>query len=231
MKVWPHMIQGSEEWFRARKGRVTASNADRILTPTGKDSSQWDSYAIELCAECIRPDELPAFAGNAHTDRGNELEPAAREEFSRVMGLEVVQVGFITRADGVVGLSPDSLILKPGVNLERDAKYDDKGAIINGLDLFLAGLEAKAPMAKNHASYVVEGGLPKQYFPQVHFSMAATGLPWYFISYCPGMVAHIAPVNPDAYTAKMADAIDRFVIFYGARRTEVMPKLLGKEAA
>lgn len=231
MKVWPQMVQQSEEWFRARKGRVTASNADRILTPTGKDSSQWDAYAIELCAECIRPDELPSFIGNAHTDRGNELEPAAREEFSRITGLEIVQVGFITRDDGVVGLSPDSMILKPGIQLERDARYDDEGAIINGLELFIAGLEAKAPMAKNHASYIVEGGLPKQYFPQVHFSMAATGLPWYFISYCPGMVPHIAPVNPDGYTAKMADAIDRFVIYYGARRHEVMPKLLGKEAA
>lgn len=74
MIIHPQMIQGSDEWFRARKGRITASNADRILTPTGKDSSQWDSYAIELVAECIRPDETPAFIGNSHTDRGNELE-------------------------------------------------------------------------------------------------------------------------------------------------------------
>lgn len=231
MKIYTHIVQQSDTWFRARKGRVTASNADRILTPTGKDSSQWDSYAIELCAESIRPDELPAFTGNMHTDRGNDLEPAARDEFTRIMGLEIVQVGFITRSDGVVGLSPDAMILKPGIQLERDAVYDRDGAIANGLDLFMAGLEVKAPMAKNHASYVVDGGLPKPYFPQVHFSMAATGLPWYFISYCPGMVTHIAPVNPDAYTAQMADAIDRFVIYYGTRRKEVMPMLLGKEAA
>lgn len=230
MKIWPTMEQQSDEWFRARKGRVTASNADRILTPTGKDSSQWDSYAIELTAECILPNELPAFAGNAHTDRGNELEPAAREEFSRIMGLEVVQVGFVTRDDEVVGFSPDSLILKPGVTMDA-ARYDDRGAIINGYELFMAGLEIKCPMAKKHAAYLIEGGTPKDYVPQVHFSMAAGKLPWYFMSFCPGMAPHIFLNEPDAYTAKMGDAIDRFVIYYAERRTQIMPKLLGKEAA
>ncbi len=234
MKIYPFMIQQSDHWFRARKGRVTASNADRILTPTGKDSSQWDSYAIELTAECIRPDEQPAFAGNMHTDRGNELEDAAIAEFSTIMGVSVVKVGFALRADGVVGFSPDAMILRPGVNLERDAIFEGEGehrAIINGSDLFMAGIEAKCPLAKNHAQYIIDGGVPGKYLPQVHFSMAASGLPWYFLSYCPGMLPHIAAVNPDSYTGKMGDAIDRFLIYYGNRRTQIMPKLLGKGVA
>lgn len=208
------MIQGSEEWFRARKGRVTASNADRILTPTGKDSSQWDGYAIELTAECIRPDELPDFTGNRHTDRGNELEPEARDEFARIMGLVVTQVGFVTnesRFKGVVGCSPDGLIYRDGS--------------------IVAGLELKCPLAKNHAAYLIDGGIPKTYLPQVHFSMAALNIPWYFMSYCRGMVPHIALAKPDDFTAKMSDAVERFVIYYGQRRKEIMPKLLGKEAA
>lgn len=214
MKIWPQMIQQSDEWFRARKGRVTASNADRILTPTGKDSSQWDGYAIELTAECIRPDELPAFTGNAHTDRGNEQEAEARDLFAEIMQLEVREVGFVTnesRYKGVVGCSPDGLIY-------RDGKI-------------VAGLELKCPLAKNHASYIVDGGVPKTYLPQVHFSMAVLGMPWYFMSYCRGMAPHIALCEPDAYTEKMADAVERFVIFYGERRKQLMPLLLGKEAA
>jgi putative phage-type endonuclease len=213
MKIWPQMIQQSEEWFRARKGRVTASNADRILTPTGKDSSQWDSYAIELTAECIRPDELPSFTGNHHTDRGNDLEPEAREIFTKTTGLEVKEIGFVTneiRYKGVVGCSPDGLIY-------RDGKI-------------VAGLELKCPMAKNHAAYLVEGGVPKLYRPQVQFSMAVCDVPWYFMSYCRGMAPHIVLCDPDSDTEKMADAIDRFVIYYGSRRKEIMPMLLGKEA-
>lgn len=211
MKIFPEMVQQSEEWFRARKGRVTASNAERILTPTGKDSSQWDAYAIELTAECLRPDEMPDFIGNSHTDRGNDLEPEAREEFARIMGLNVQTVGFVTRDDGVVGCSPDGLIY-------RDGKP-------------VAGLELKCPMAKHHAAYLVAGGLPDKYRPQVHFSMAVTGLPWYFMSYCPGIAPYLVKVDPDGYTAKMADAIDRFVIYYSARRKEIMPMLTGKAAA
>lgn len=212
MKIWPDMEQRSEEWFRARAGRPTASQFSRLLTPTGKDSSQWDSYAIELCAACIRPDEI-AFEGNFHTDRGNELEPAARDEFTRIMGLAVQQVGFITRDDTVVGCSPDGLIL--------DARGEP-----------IAGLELKCPLAKNHAAYLLDGTLPDQYRPQVHGSMAVTGLDyWYFMSYCPGLAPFITRVERDAYTVKISDALDRFLIFYAERRKQVMPLLLGKEAA
>lgn len=225
MKIWPVLIQGSEEWHRARRGRVTASNAKRIQTPTGKDSSQWDDFAIELTAELICTDELPEFSGNRHTDKGNELEPAARAEFSRIMGLEVVTVGFVTHENDVVGFSPDGLILKPGMSMDN-AVYNSEGAIINGLELFLAGLEIKCLMAKNHAKIVIEGGMPKDYAPQVQFSMFASGLPWYFISYCQGMRSHIVRNEHDKDTEKMRDAVERFVIFYGARRTEIMPLLV-----
>ena len=212
MKIFPNMEQRSESWFRARAGRPTASQFSRLLTPTGKDSSQWDGYAIELMAQCIRPDEI-GFEGNFHTDRGNDLEPEAREEFARIMGMSVTEVGFITRDDEVIGCSPDGLIRGPN------------GAI-------LAGLELKCPLAKNHAGYLIEGKLPDSYRPQVHGSMAVTGLDfWYFMSYCPGLAPFIIRVERDDYTAKLSDALDRFLMFYAARRKEVMPLLLGKEAA
>jgi hypothetical protein len=174
MKIHHNLLQGSEDWFRIRKGRPTASNADRILTPTGKKSSQWRDYSIALIAETFRKNELPAFAGNRHTDRGNELEPLAREEFARVMrleeqGLELVQVGFVTRDDQVVGCSPDSLIYRI-----EDAPIEERTPI--------AGLELKCPQSDIHAGYVIDGVIPDKYVPQVHFSMAVTGLPWYFMS-------------------------------------------------
>lgn len=211
MKICPDMEQRSEEWFRARAGRPTASQFSRLLTPTGKDSSQWEGYAIELMAQCIRPDEI-GFEGNFHTDRGNDLEPEAREEFARIMGMSVGQVGFITRDDEVIGCSPDGLICGPN-------------------EAIIAGLELKCPLAKIHAGYLVEGKLPDIYRPQVHGGMAVTGLDfWYFMSYCPGLAPFIVRVERDAYTAKLSDALDRFLVFYSARRKEVMPMLLGKEA-
>ena len=211
MKIIENLEQGSEAWFEVRTGRPTASNFGRIITPTGKDSSRWEGYALDLIADCIRPDMVD-FVGNRHTDRGNELEPEARAEFARIMDMEVKQVGFITRDDGIVGCSPDGVLYRNGK--------------------IVAGLELKCPLAKNHAKYLVEGVLPKDYAPQVHGGMAVTGLDyWYFMSYCQGMAPFILRVERDGFTTKVSDSLDRFLIFYAARRKEVMPKLLGREAA
>lgn len=212
MKVWPEMEQRSEQWFRARAGRPTASQFERLITPTGKDSSQWDDYALELCAQCIRPDEI-TWEGNFHTDRGTELEPEARALFSELMGLDVSEVGFVTRDDEVIGCSPDGLVS----NADGD---------------YVAGLELKCPLSKYHARYLIDGELPAKYRPQVHGSMAVTGLRhWYFMSYCPGLAPFITRVEWDAYTDKVADVLDRFLVYYAARRREVMGRLTGKEAA
>ncbi|MCW1885600.1 YqaJ viral recombinase family protein [Luteolibacter flavescens] len=207
------MEQRTEQWFRARAGRPTASQFSRIVTPTGKDSEQWDDFALELVAQCIRPDEVE-WTGNRHTDRGEELEPAARDLFREMMDLDVREVGFITRADEVIGCSPDALVY------QRGAAHP------------LAGLEIKCPLAKHHARYLVEGVLPDAYRAQVHGSMAVTGLRWwYFMSYCPGLVPFVLRVEWDSYTDKLAGALDRFLVFYAERRKQVLPVLLGKEAA
>lgn len=209
MKIWPDVEQQSEAWFKIRAGRPTASEFSRILTPTGKDSAAWHDFATELVAETIRPDEIPSFTGNRHTDRGNELEPEAREHFAAIMGLEVRTTGFVTRDDGIVGCSPD-------------------GLIYHG-DTPVAGLEIKCPTGKAHAIDFLGGELPAKHRPQVHGGMAVTGLPsWYFLSYCPGFAPLIVRQDRDGYTEKLADALDRFLIFYAEHRRKVLPLLTGK---
>lgn len=212
MITHPDLIQQSEEWFSVRCGRPTASQFSRILTPTGKDSSQWEDYATELAAEKVRPDEIPAFIGNAHTDRGNELEPEARDMFAAWIGKEVREVGFVTRDDAIVGCSPDGFV------------YEDGKPV--------AGVEIKCPMGKNHAAALIAGEMPGKHRPQVHGSMAVTGLPhWWFVSYCPGMAPLILRIDRDEYTEKVSDALDRFLIYYAAHLERVMPILTGKVAA
>lgn len=211
MIIWPDVEQRSEEWFRMRAGRPTASNFARLLTPTGKDSSQWHDYALELCAACILPNEVQ-WEGNMHTDRGEALEPDAADEFARIMGLELKEVGFVTRDDKIIGCSPDRLIM------------------MNGKPV--AGLEIKCPLSKIHAKYLIEGKLPDAYKGQVHGGMAVTGLPyWYFMSYCPGLAPFILRVDADGYTNLLSCTLDRFLIFYSDMREKVMPILTGKGEA
>ena len=124
------------------------------------------------------------------------MEPLAREEFTRRMGIEVDQVGFVSREDGVIGCSPDGLI-------SNGAQY-------------IAGLEIKCPLPKTHLRYLMDGVLPDSYKPQVHFSMMVTGLPWHFFSYCPGMKPLYLFIEPDTYTTKLQAIVEDFVSEYAA---------------
>ncbi|HEY1122247.1 MAG TPA: YqaJ viral recombinase family protein [Haloferula sp.] len=215
------MEQRSEQWFRARAGRPTASQFSRIITATGKDSEQWPELARDLTVECVKPQASTGFFGSAATEHGEELEPEARLEFERVMEMPVTQVGFVSRThvrldgeevDGIAGCSPDGLIYRGGE--------------------LVAGLEIKCPKSDFiHGGYLIDEELPAQYRPQVHGSMAVTGLSyWYFMSYCPGLAPFITRVEWDDYTDKVVDALDRFVAYYAERRKQLLPRLLGKEA-
>lgn len=191
--------QYSPEWWAARAGVPTASNADRILTAAGKPSSSQSAYMAELIDEIVRPrDERPSdeqsFGGNRHTERGNELEPKARAWHSLVTGQEIKEVGMIFRDDGLVACSPDGLIVGP-----------------DGVPL--GGGEYKAPEGKKHVLWMIENKLPDEHKQQVHFSLAVSGLPfWEFVSHCPGYKPFRIRVTPDDYTAKMAAEIDAFAI-------------------
>jgi putative phage-type endonuclease len=213
MTIWPEMEQGSEDWFRARKGRLTASQMAKVITPTGKLSSQWEKLAIRLAGECVKPNEIPAFLGNIHTDRGHEMEPVAREWFTEWSGLDVRTVGFVTKDDNpVLGCSPDALIYKK--------------------DKPVCGLEIKCPLIENHALYHYEGGVPEQYRAQVHGSMVVTGLrEWWFVSYNEGTEPFTHLQTWDEYTDKVAEALDEFVTKYAPIRSQVLHKLTKKQNA
>lgn len=204
--------QGSEEWFQLRKGRATASEFSKILTPTGKISKSSQGYIQKLTRECVCDDPME-FAGNKFTDWGNDTENEAREVFAQIMGMTVGEVGFVGRADGApIGCSPDGLI------------YCDKG---NPDVMYSGGLEIKCPQVDKHVDYLLAGELPSAYKLQVHGSMAVTGLPyWYFMSYFPGLKPLIIKVDRDDFTTKVTDALNEFVIDYSNQREGIISSIL-----
>lgn len=205
MTIYKDIEQGTEEWAAIRKGRPTASRFDEIVTASGAPSKSSNAYIRELIAECFCPD-FSAWVGNIYTDRGQQLEPEAREAFAKATGLTVDQVGFVISADGVCGCSPDSLVMENGVPV--------------------AGLEVKSPTPKMHVSYVLDGVLPPAYAPQVHGSMVVTGLKqWHFWSYFPGMKPLHVLVKRDEYTDKIEGALKDFVEKYKEAMAAAIPKL------
>ena len=195
------MPQYSDEWWQVRLGLPTASCADKIVTPTGKLSAQSKGYMYSLIADSLGLGE-PPIDPTEWMLRGTELEPEARSFYEFETGSTVDEVGFITNNDGTAGCSPDGLI----------------GEAL--------GWEVKCRKASTMIGYLINGGLPPYYKPQIHFSMAVTGLKqWTFMAYHPDLAPLIVPVEWDSYTDNVAKAIDQFIKDIAEARTA-----LGKAA-
>lgn len=208
MKIYSRLEipQQTEQWFKIRAGRPTASIAKSIMTPTGRKSKGWENLFYDLVASSLNPYEVK-FEGNIHTDRGNELEPIARQTFADLSGLDVQEVGFVIGDDECCGCSPDALIY-------RDGKP-------------IAGLEIKCPVLKTQIKHKFGPSIvPDDYPPQVHFSMAVTKLRyWFFMSYAEGVQPYIHLQEWDETTDKMSEYLSEFVAEYKQRYNEIMAKI------
>lgn len=100
--------QGTDEWFAIRKGKMTASHAQAI----GNNGKGLETYITELMAEYYSSGEKEQYS-NKHTDRGNELEPIARDIYELETGQTIEKVGFVEYNE-FVGCSPDGFISEDG---------------------------------------------------------------------------------------------------------------------
>lgn len=99
------MQQGTAEWFDVRKGIPTSSMFKAVLAK-GKGLTR-GSYMRFLAGEIITGEPGEVYRNEA-MERGNQMEPQAREAYASLTGTQPEQVGFIT--NGRKGGSPDSLI-------------------------------------------------------------------------------------------------------------------------
>lgn len=157
--------QRSPDWFAARAGKVTASRVKDVLAKgrNGEPSATRAAYLGELIAETLTGQPANPFKGNADTDRGNELEPAARLAFEMETGDSVTEVGgFVHPRMPRVAASPDG--------------------ILSGN----RGLEIKCPRPHVHLEYLLAGKPPPAYVPQMALQAACGELDSVvFASYCP----------------------------------------------
>ena len=158
--------QGSPEWFLSRLGIPTASRFSELLTSQGKPSASQTGYMYELLAEQMAGTPEESFS-NAWMERGNELEPMAREYYEIQTGLTVEQSGFVTTDDRSAGGSPDGLTPT-------------------------GGIEIKCPKRANHIAYLLGGKCPAKYTQQVQGLMWIFERDhWDFVSYHPEMPAQL----------------------------------------
>jgi len=175
--------QGSDEWFGARRGVLTASNFKRIVDTKGNASRQAQDYIDELVGEAITGETHYKAIGDSYwMDRGTELEDEARNHYMAMTEQQVNEVGFCLFQPISIGCSPDGLI---------------------GLD---GGIEIKCPSAKIHNKYLREARVPPAYYQQVMGSLLVTGRQWWdFLSYHPSYKRQlrITVERDEEYISKM----------------------------
>lgn len=107
--------QRTPEWFQLRLGMPTASMFSKLVTSSGDPSKSMKDYALTLAGEKFAGKELEQWDGNKWTDRGKELEPAAKSLYEFAREVDVVETGFITDDNGLWGCSPDGLVNDDGM--------------------------------------------------------------------------------------------------------------------
>lgn len=155
------MIQGSEEWKAARLGMVTASKLSDVMAKTKSGySATRKNYMMKLICEKLSGSAEDGFTSAAMI-RGVELEAEARNAYSFMNNVDVVEEGFVVHPVEVgFGASPDGLVGDDGL------------------------IEIKCPNTATHIDFLKTGKPKREYILQMHGQMLCTGRRWCdFVSY------------------------------------------------
>lgn len=181
--------QGTTEWWKLRRGRPTASQFHRIVTPTGLASTQARAYMHKLIAERLLGETIEddRYHGG-WMERGTDLEPIAIERFATLKELTLQKVSFVTTDDERYGCSPDCLV---------------KGSV--------EAVEIKCPAPWTQVRYLLDGP-GTDYKAQVQGQMLVGG--WkavHFFAYHPQMPsAYLYTLRDEPYIRVMAEILDSF---------------------
>jgi len=151
MKIYKELEQGTEEWHKAREGKMTASHATAI----GNVGKGLETYVKEIIRKQMSSNKESSYS-NKDLERGHELEPVARQMYELENSVEVEQVGFIEHSE-LVGCSPDGLV-------------GDEG-----------GTEIKCPDDKVYFDYLLEkeDAISSDYIWQCQMNLFITGRKWW----------------------------------------------------
>ena len=159
------MIPGSEEWFAARCGFVTASRiADVMATIKSGEAASRRNYRAQIVAE-----RMAGISENTYTSPamqwGIDHEQQAADAYAFLHDVEPVECGFILHPTiEWTGATPDRLIGEDGL------------------------LEIKCPNTATHIDTLLTGNVDNRYVLQMLWQMECTGREWCdFVSFDPRM--------------------------------------------
>lgn len=182
--------QGSEAWFKAKLGVISASNAYRAVAK--KESETRLTYMAELVAQVCTG--LMEEMNNKYVEWGNAHEDAARSNYEFMTGMTMTQLPFVFKDDSFrEGCSPDGLV----------------GS---------GGAEIKCPFNSVHyVKFFTEGSIKSEYQWQYQYTMRVMGSElWDFCQYDPRMKKNplkiLTVVRDDEKQKAFDDLIPAFIM-------------------
>ena len=191
------VIQGSDEWFAVRLGKITASRLNDLMKKTKYGESTYKTrLRMELAIERITGKPSGDTFMNKAMHDGIEREPDARLLFEASTGKEAALCGSFDHPDVVnTSASPDGLLR--GEN---------------------AVLEIKCPTHVTHAKSLMAKGMDSRYINQIQWQMACTeSTHGYFVSYHPDFppelrLKYVRVERDDKIIAELEKAVRDFDI-------------------
>lgn len=198
--------QHSPEWNTVRLGKVTASEADSLVSPEGKIRTGEGPKAY-LCRKVC--EKILGYAqetgGTFQMDQGTIAETVALPWYAFTFDRDIRRVGFCESFDGRFGCSPDALVGEDG------------------------GVEIKHPAPPLHLRYLIEGVVPKDYVIQVQFCLWVTGRRWWdFVSFSRQFNPLVVRVEKDP---KLQDAISEALAQFADKFDAVYTKIKNEKDA
>lgn len=148
------LVQNSDEWFDARRGKITGSKVSDVITKrgTGRKLGFYQLIADQIATD---PD------GEDVMERGHRLEQEAVERYEKQTGRKATEVGmWVSDEDERIAVSPDRAVGKTGA------------------------IEVKCLGSAYHLKAYIEGELPKDYADQViQYFVVNPDLKWVDVVY------------------------------------------------
>lgn len=220
LTILPDLEQGTEEWFAARRGIVTASVVGSLITVGPPDAvtvacPTCNARPSNPCVSAARKTPTPIKSlHEARVTAAASRPPVytvADNETSRNLTLTLA-------AERITGWTEDTPMTSDmwrGVESEPFAREEyaehfgpvvevgfmrreEKGWTLGYSPDGLVGddglIEIKSPRAKTHVATILSGEVPARYMPQLQGGLLVSGRKWVdFVSYVGGM--HMAPIR------------------------------------
>lgn len=238
LHIFENLEQGTEEWFDARRGIVTASVVGQLITvgPPAAVSVACPTCNARPASPCVSAaKKVPTPIKSLHEAR--TAAAATRPPVYEVADNETSRnLTLLLAAERVAGWTEDTFMtgdMIRGVESEpfaREVYAENFGEVteigfmrreVDGATLGyspdgLVGddglIEIKSPRAKTHLQTILADEVPAQYVPQLQAGLLVSGRKWIdFVSFVGGLPLYRKRVEPDpAWFDVITEAVATF---------------------